>query len=175
MIRRFQKVTVLEPTIDESIEILTGLKDYYEDYHKIVYTEEALRAAVELSAKYVNDRFLPDKAIDLIDEAGAYLNTYGNTKVVEKSLIEEILSKTCKIPKETVSTDETMKLRFLDKEIKTNLYGQDQAVDEIVKAVKIARAGLIDDNKPIASRLMVGPTGVGKTELARTLADITWN
>lgn len=171
LIRRFQKVTVLEPTIDESIEILTGLKDYYEDYHKIVYTEEALRAAVELSAKYVNDRFLPDKAIDLIDEAGAYLNTYGNTKVVEKSLIEEILSKTCKIPKETVSTDETMKLRFLDKEIKANLYGQDQAVDEIVKAVKIARAGLIDDNKPIASMLMVGPTGVGKTELARTLAD----
>ena len=169
--RRFQRVTVTEPSIDETIEILEGLKDYYETFHKIVYKDDALRAAVELSAKYVNDRFLPDKAIDLIDEAGAYLNTYGKGNVVDKSLIEDVLSKTCNIPKATVETDEIAKLKVLDKKIKDNLYGQDQAVDEIVKSIKISRAGLLDDNKPIASLLMVGPTGVGKTELAKTLAN----
>lgn len=168
--RRFQKVTVAEPTIDETIQILEGLKEYYENFHEVVYKDEALKAAVELSTKYVNDRFLPDKAIDLIDEAGAYLNTYGNKKVVDKSLIEDVLSKTCNIPKVTVETDEIAKLKVLDKSIKADLYGQDQAVDEIVKAIKISRAGLLDDNKPIASLLMVGPTGVGKTELAKTLA-----
>ena len=168
--RRFQKISVAEPSISEAIEILNGLKEYYEQYHNISYNDDALKAAVELSVKYVNDRFLPDKAIDLIDEAGAYLNTYGSGKVVDKKLIEEILSKTCNIPKMTVAADETTKLRTLDKEIKSQLYGQDKAVDDIVRAIKISRAGLLEDNKPIASLLMVGPTGVGKTELAKTLA-----
>lgn len=168
--RRFQKIQVSEPTIDETIEILNGLKEFYENYHNVVYKDEAIKAAVELSTKYVNDRFLPDKAIDLIDEAGAYLNTYGKGNIVNKSLIEDVLSKTCKIPKVTVEKDESSKLKTLDKDIKANLYGQDKAVDDIVKAIKISRAGLLDDNKPIASLLMVGPTGVGKTELAKTLS-----
>ena len=168
--RRFQKVVVEEPSIDEAVEILQGLRDFYEDYHKVVYKDDAIQTAVELSAKYINDRYLPDKAIDLMDEAGAYLNTYGVGNVVDKNLIETILSKTCKIPKATVETDEVSKLKVLDKKIKENLFGQNQAVDEIVKAIKISRAGLLDDNKPIASLLMVGPTGVGKTELAKTLA-----
>ena len=170
--RRFQKVTVSEPTIEETIEIVDGLKEYYEDYHKIVYKDEALKTAVELSAKYVNDRFLPDKAIDLIDEAGAYLNTHEDCgNIVDKSLIEDILSKTCNIPKVTVETDEAAKLKVLDTAIKADLYGQDKAVEDVVRAIKISRAGLIDDNKPIAAMLMVGPTGVGKTEFAKTLAN----
>lgn len=168
--RRFQKITVNEPSVSETIEILKGLKKYYEDFHHVTYKDDAIIAAAELSAKYVNDRYLPDKAIDLIDEAGAYLRTYGKGTTVKKSLIEDVLSKTCNIPKVTVENDEVSKLKVLDKEIKSNLFGQDKAVDDIVKAIKISRAGLMDDNKPIASLLMVGPTGVGKTELAKTLA-----
>jgi len=168
--RRFQTISVNEPTVDEAIQILMGLKEYYEKFHGISYTDEAIEAAVRLSDKYINEKYLPDKAIDLIDEAGAFISTYGEGDTVDKSLIEEVLSKVCKIPKTTVETDEISKLQTLNVEIKKNLYGQDKAVEDIVRAIKISRAGLMDDNKPIASMLMVGPTGVGKTELAKTLA-----
>lgn len=169
--RRFQKIVVNEPSVSETIEILKGLKEYYENFHHVTYKDDAIIAAVELSAKYVTDRCLPDKAIDLMDEAGAYLRTYGTGNVVKKTLIEDVLSKTCNIPKVTVEKDEVSKLKILDKEIKKNLFGQDEAVNKIVDAIKISRAGLMDENKPIASLLMVGPTGVGKTELAKTLAN----
>lgn len=175
LLRRFQKIDILEPSVSETIEILNGLKKYYEDYHHVKYSKNTIEYAVTLSDKYINDRALPDKAIDLIDEAGAYRVMHPlNKKVqtVDKKLIEEVLSKTCNIPKETVESDEIKKIALLDKKLKAKVFGQDDAINEVVNAVKLSRAGLNEDNKPIASLLFVGPTGVGKTEIARTLAEI---
>ena len=170
LVRRFQQIDILEPSIDEAVNILMQLRPKYEEFHQVVYEYEALRYAVEASAKYINDRFLPDKAIDLIDEAGATLEVKGNkedVRVVTKSLISEILAKTCKID---VATNENERLSTLNSQLSTQIYGQDEAIRQVVEAVQMAKAGLLDDNKPISSLLFVGPTGVGKTEVARVLA-----
>lgn len=168
--RRFQPIFVEEPSISDSIQILHGLKSYYEDFHDIVYSDEAIESAVTLSAKYVTDRYLPDKAIDLIDEAGSFANIH-KVNVVDRSLIEDVLSKTCKIPKETVQSSEIDRLAKLENTLKAKVFGQDDAIHALVEAIKISRAGLNDDNKPIGSFLAVGPTGVGKTEIAKVLAE----
>ena len=175
LLRRFQNIDIKEPSIEESIEILTGLKEYYEEYHNVRYSKSTIEHAVILSDKYINERYLPDKAIDLIDEAGAYRVMHPlNKKVqtVDKKLIEDVLSKICNIPKQTVETDEVKKLSLIEKKLKSEIFGQDEAVEEVVNAVKLSRAGLNDDNKPVASMLFVGPTGVGKTEIAKSLASI---
>lgn len=173
LVRRFQVIEVKETSIKESIDILEGLKEGFEDYHNVKYTEEALSAAVNLSSKYMNDRFLPDKAIDIIDEAGAFLDInrkkYKNG-IVDENVIEEIISKTCHIPKQVVENTEAKSLKILEKELKKNIFGQNLAVEEVTKSVKMSRAGLNDENKPIASMLFVGPTGVGKTEIAKVLS-----
>lgn len=174
LMRRFQTIDVKEPTVEETIDILNGLKAHYEEFHNVKYGKGVIEHAVKLSDKYINERYLPDKAIDLLDEAGAYrvMNpTNRKVQVVDKGLIEEVLSKTCNIPKETVETDEIKKLANLDKNLKSVVFGQDNAINDVVNAVKMARAGLNDENKPIASFLFVGPTGVGKTEIARSLAE----
>jgi ATP-dependent Clp protease ATP-binding subunit ClpA len=168
--RRFQPVFVEEPSISDSIQILNGLKSYYEDFHGITYSDAAIESAVKLSAKYINDRFLPDKAIDLIDEAGSYA-TIHKVAVVDTGLIEAVLSKTCKIPMETVQASETDRLAKLEDALKSKVYGQDNAIHALVEAIMISRAGLNDDNKPIGAFLAVGPTGVGKTEIAKVLAE----
>ena len=172
LVRRFQQIDILEPSIDEAVNILMQLRPRYEEFHKVVYEDEALRYAVEASAKYINDRFLPDKAIDLIDEAGATLEVRGkkeDVKVVTKSLISEVLAKTCKIDV-TTKEDDNEKLSTLSSHLSTQIYGQDEAIRQVVEAVQMSKAGLLDDNKPTASLLFVGPTGVGKTEVARVLA-----
>ena len=172
LVRRFQQIDILEPSIDEAVNILMQLRPRYEEFHKVVYEDEALRYAVEASAKYINDRFLPDKAIDLIDEAGATLEVRGkkeDVKVVTKSLISEVLAKTCKIDV-TTKEDDNEKLSTLNSQLSAQIYGQDEAIRQVVEAVQMSKAGLLDDNKPTASLLFVGPTGVGKTEVARVLA-----
>ena len=172
LVRRFQQIDILEPSIDEAVNILMQLRPRYEEFHKVVYEDEALRYAVEASAKYINDRFLPDKAIDLIDEAGATLEVRGkkeDAKVVTKSLISEVLAKTCKIDV-TTKEDNNEKLSTLNSQLSAQIYGQDEAIRQVVEAVQMSKAGLLDDNKPTASLLFVGPTGVGKTEVARVLA-----
>ena len=174
LVRRFQQIDILEPSIDETVNILMQLRPKYEEFHQVVYEDEALRYAVEASAKYINDRFLPDKAIDLIDEAGAVLECRVKseefvTAVVTKSLISEVLAKTCKIDVAT-KDDENEKLSTLNSQLSTQIYGQDEAIRQVVEAVQMSKAGLLDDNKPTASLLFVGPTGVGKTEVARVLA-----
>ena len=172
LVRRFQQIDILEPSIDEAVNILMQLRPRYEEFHKVVYEDEALRYAVEASAKYINDRFLPDKAIDLIDEAGATLEVRGkkeDVKVVTKSLISEVLAKTCKIDV-TTKEDDNERLSTLNSQLSAQIYGQDEAIRQVVEAVQMSKAGLLDDNKPTASLLFVGPTGVGKTEVARVLA-----
>ena len=172
LVRRFQQIDILEPSIDEAVNILMQLRPRYEEFHQVVYEDEALRYAVEASAKYINDRFLPDKAIDLIDEAGATLEVRGkkeDVKVVTKSLISEVLAKTCKIDV-TTKEDNNEKLSTLNSQLSAQIYGQDEAIRQVVEAVQMSKAGLLDDNKPTASLLFVGPTGVGKTEVARVLA-----
>lgn len=168
--RRFPPIFVEEPSISDSMQILNGLKAYYEDYHGITYADAAIEAAVKLSAKYVTDRFLPDKAIDLMDEAGAYANIH-KMAVVDSGLIEQVLSKTCKIPVETVQTSEADRLAVLEDTLKGKVFGQDEAIHALTEAIMISRAGLNDDNKPIGAFLAVGPTGVGKTEIAKVLAE----
>ncbi len=172
--RRFQNIEITEPTEAETIEILKGLRGKYEEFHKIVYTDEALEYAVTMSAKHLNERFLPDKAIDLIDEAGAFKKLHpdeGKPYVVDKDIINLVLTKICRVPFETVKTDEAEGLRTLEDRIKKKIFGQDEAVAQVVNAIKFSRAGLLEENKPLASLLFVGPTGVGKTEIARTLAE----
>lgn len=172
LVRRFQQIDILEPSIDETVNILMQLRPKYEEFHQVVYEDEALRYAVEASAKYINDRFLPDKAIDLIDEAGASLEVRGEkeeVRVVTQALISEVLAKTCKIDVAT-KDDENEKLSTLNSQLLTQIYGQDEAIRQVVEAVQMSKAGLLDDNKPTASLLFVGPTGVGKTEVARVLA-----
>ncbi len=175
--RRFQKVEVEETTPEETIEILKGLKERYEEYHDVTYTDEALRAAVELSDQYINDRHLPDKAIDVIDEAGAFMRIQAYKDGAEshytlgEAEIERIVAKIAQIPERSVSTSETDRLRDLESRLKSRVYGQEEAVETVVQAVKRSRAGFRQPDKPVANFLFVGPTGVGKTELARRLAE----
>ena len=172
--RRFEKIEISEPSIPESIKILKGLKSRYEEHHQIQYTEKALRAAVELSAKHINDRFLPDKAIDVIDEAGALirLSSKGNRKKIQPNDIEKVVSKMAKIPAHNVTTSDKSMLESLEARLKKLVFGQDDAISALANSIKRSRAGLKLPNKPIGSFLFTGPTGVGKTEMARCLAEI---
>ena len=172
--RRFEKIEIPEPPISESIKILKGLRSYYEDYHGIVYTDAALKAAVELSSKHLNDRYLPDKAIDVIDEAGAFVRLSGatNRKKIHPSDIEKIVAKIAKIPNRSVSTSDKIKLEVLEEELKQVVFGQGTAIQSLVTAIKRSRAGLGAPERPIGSFLFTGPTGVGKTEVARQIARI---
>jgi ATP-dependent Clp protease ATP-binding subunit ClpA len=171
--RRFQRVEIDEPSKEASVKILTGLKPYYEEHHGVSYTKDAIEAAVLLSDRYINDRRLPDKAIDIIDEAGSHhkLQQTDMTKnTINARDIEKIVSKIAKVPVESVGMDEGRKLRKLESELKKVIYGQDKAVESLADAIKMSRAGLRDSKKPIGSYLFSGPTGVGKTELAAQLA-----
>ncbi len=171
LVRRFQQIDIPEPTIEETKHILRQLKERYESFHHVVYDEEALDFAVEASAKYVNDRFLPDKAIDLIDEAGAAMEV-NHASAVTKTEIADVLAKTRKVDAQVVSADEDLsQLESLAPRLLAKIYGQDEAIRQVVEAVQMSKAGLLDDNKPLASLLFVGPTGVGKTEVARVLAN----
>ncbi len=174
LVRRFQKIDIYEPSIPDTIKILKGLKPYYEDFHNIRYTHEGIRAAVELSAKYINDRKLPDKAIDVIDESGAaqyLLAESRRRKTIGVREIEATIATMARIPPKTVSRSDTELLADLDKRLKRVVFGQDSAIDQLSAAIKLARAGLREPEKPIGSYLFSGPTGVGKTEVARQLAD----
>ena len=199
LVRRFQQIDILEPSIDEAVNILMQLRPRYEEFHGVAYEDEAIRYAVEASAKYINDRFLPDKAIDLIDEAGAAMETVNselrterydysqdkdqdcksnhtsqlsplNSQLITKSHIAEVLAKTCKVEAMVTKEDDNERLSTLNDHLLTQIYGQDEAIRQVVEAVQMSKAGLLDDNKPTASLLFVGPTGVGKTEVARVLA-----
>jgi ATP-dependent Clp protease ATP-binding subunit ClpA len=173
LVRRFQKIDVNEPTIEDTIKILKGLKTYYEDFHKLRYTGDAIKAAVELSAKYITDRKLPDKAIDIIDEAGAsqmLLPEGKRKKTIGVKEIEAVVAKIARIPPKSVSKSDTVALKELETDLKRAVYGQDDAIEQLSAAMKMARAGLRDANKPIGCYLFSGPTGTGKTETARQLA-----
>src|SRR5271155_1887177 len=173
LVRRFQKIDVNEPTIEDSIKILRGLKANYEKHHRVRYTDEAIRASVELSAKYIHDRKLPDKAIDVIDEGGAsrmLLPENKRRKTVTLRDVEEIVAKIARIPPKSVSADDKETLRNLERDLKSMVFGQDKAIDALAAAIKLARAGLREPEKPIGNYLFSGPTGVGKTEVARQLA-----
>lgn len=174
MSRRFQKVEVNEPNEENAVKILNGLKKNYENYHNVQYTDEAIKAAVHLSALYINERYLPDKAIDLIDEAGALMNLEVNDKipVIDSLQIEALISKITHIPQQTVSSSEKDNLLKLEERLKQNIFGQDNAIAAVVNTVKRSRVGFRAENKPIANFLFAGPTGVGKTELTRKLAEI---
>ncbi len=171
--RRFQKINVVEPTVSETVQILRGLKPMFEDFHQVRYTQGALEAAAELSARYINERFLPDKAIDVMDEAGAaqrILPKSKQKKVIGKAQIETVIAKVARIPEKTVSHDDKQVLQFLDRDLNNMVYGQENAIDALVAAVKMSRSGLALPDKPIGSFLFSGPTGVGKTEVAKQLA-----
>jgi ATP-dependent Clp protease ATP-binding subunit ClpA len=173
LVRRFQKIDVNEPTIEDTIKILKGLKTYYEDFHRLRYTNDAIKAAVELSARYITDRKLPDKAIDIIDEAGAsqmLVPESRRKKVIGVKEVEVVVSKIARIPPKSVSKSDTEALKQLEEDLKRVVFGQDQAIDQLATAMKMARAGLRDPQKPIGCYLFSGPTGVGKTEAARQLA-----
>ena len=171
--RRFQKVDVVEPSIEQTVEILKGLKSRFEEHHSVKYAPAALQAAAELSAKFINDRHLPDKAIDVIDEAGAaqrILPKSKQKKTITRSEVEEIVAKIARIPPASVSSDDRSKLKTLDRDLKSVVFGQDPAIDALAAAIKMARSGLGRPDKPIGSFLFSGPTGVGKTEVAKQLA-----
>jgi ATP-dependent Clp protease ATP-binding subunit ClpA len=173
LVRRFQKIDVNEPTIEDTIKILKGLKTYYEEFHKLRYTNDAIKAAVELSAKYITDRKLPDKAIDIIDEAGAsqmLLPEAKRKKIIGLKEVEGVVAKIARIPPKSVSKTDTEALKQLETDLKRAVYGQDEAIEQLSSAMKMARAGLRDANKPIGCYLFSGPTGTGKTETARQLA-----
>jgi ATP-dependent Clp protease ATP-binding subunit ClpA len=173
--RRFQKIDVAEPSVDQTVEILKGLKSRYEEHHSVKYSLAALQAAAELSAKYINDRHLPDKAIDVIDEAGAaqrVLPTSKRKKTISKAEVEDIVAKIARIPPANVSSDDRGKLKTLERDLKSVVFGQDKALDVLASAVKMSRSGLGKVDKPIGTFLFSGPTGVGKTEAAKQLAYI---
>ncbi|QGX97380.1 ATP-dependent Clp protease ATP-binding subunit ClpA [Roseovarius faecimaris] len=172
--RRFQKIDVVEPTVEDAVKILKGLKPYFEDHHSVKYTNDAIKSAVDLSARYINDRKLPDKAIDVIDEAGAAQHLVAASKR-RKSIgtkeIEEVVAKIARIPPKNVSKDDAEVLKDLEKSLKRVVFGQDKAIESLASAIKLARAGLREPEKPIGNYLFAGPTGVGKTEVAKQLAD----
>jgi ATP-dependent Clp protease ATP-binding subunit ClpA len=171
--RRFQIIEISQPSVGDTIQILHGLKSYYENHHSVKYSDEAVRAAAELSAKYINDRYLPDKAIDVIDEVGAATKlkpVEERPEVITETAVELVVAKMAKIPPKTVSASDKEKLQSLDTELKGVIYGQDHAINQLVNAIKLSRSGLANPDKPIGSFLFSGPTGVGKTELAKQLA-----
>ena len=173
--RRFQKIDVVEPTFDECEEILDGIKDIYEEYHNVKYSNESIKSAVELSTKYINDRFLPDKAIDVIDETGALLNINRKNKKtikVTKTNIETTISKITKIPEQSITSKDKKSLKNIEDNLKRVIFGQDKAVETLSNAIKLSRVGLRDENKTIGSFLFTGPTGVGKTEISKQLSEI---
>ncbi len=172
--RRFQKIEISEPTIEETFEILKGLQKYYEEHHGVKYTEDALRSAAELAGKYINDRFLPDKAIDVIDEVGASIKLLPADKRPKKisvQMVENTVARMAKIPPKTVVADEKDQLKSLEPELKKVIFGQDDAIEKVVSAIQISRAGLGHEEKPVGAFLFSGPTGVGKTELSKQLAE----
>ncbi|HLV18426.1 MAG TPA: ATP-dependent Clp protease ATP-binding subunit ClpA [Pseudomonas sp.] len=171
--RRFQKVDIVEPSVEDTIGILRGLKGRFESHHEIEYTDEALRAAAELAARYINDRHMPDKAIDVIDEAGAYQRLQPpekRVKCIDVPQVEDIVAKIARIPPKHVSSSDKELLRNLERDLKLTVFGQDEAIDSLATAIKLSRAGLKAPDKPVGSFLFAGPTGVGKTEVARQLA-----
>lgn len=173
MVRRFQQIDIPEPSVEETIRIIDGLKEKYETFHGVTYTPEAVTFAVQASSRFISDRFLPDKAIDLIDEAGAYREIHplpNGNKIIDKTLVTEILSRICKVDALAMREDDTSTLATLKSRISAKIFGQDEAVTSVVEAVQMAKAGLMDEHKPLASLLFVGPTGVGKTEVAKVLA-----
>lgn len=182
LVRRFQQIDIPEPSVEETIQILEGLQDKYETFHGVKYAEGVMAYAVEVAAKRISDRFLPDKAIDLIDEAGAYRQLHPlcrkvkgemrpqKVQWVDTSLINDVLARICKIDPKTLDVNDNQNLETLETRIKSNLYGQDEAVKQIVEAVQMGKAGLLEEGKPVASFLFVGPTGVGKTEVCKVLA-----
>ena len=175
LVRRFQKIDVNEPSIPDAIAILKGLKPYYEKFHKVRYTDEAIETAVQLSSRYMSDRKLPDKAIDVIDETGASLMLLAENKrkkVIDVSDIEATVATMARIPAKTVSKDDATVLKNLEVELKRMVFGQDKAIESLASAIKLARAGLREPDKPIGSYLFSGPTGVGKTEVAKRLAEV---
>jgi ATP-dependent Clp protease ATP-binding subunit ClpA len=172
--RRFQKIDVNEPSVEDSIQILKGLKPYFEDHHGIKFTSDAIKSAVELSARYINDRKLPDKAIDVIDEAGAAQHLVAESKrrkTIGVKEIEAVVAKIARIPPKNVSKDDAEVLKDLERSLKRVVFGQDAAIEALSSAIKLARAGLREPEKPIGNYLFAGPTGVGKTEVAKQLAD----
>ena len=175
LVRRFQKIDVKEPSIEDAVKILKGLKPNYEKHHNVRYTAEAIRAAVELSARYINDRKLPDKAIDIIDEVGAsrmLVPESKRKKTVSLKDVEDVVAMIARIPPKSVSKDDRETLKLLERDLKTVVFGQDKAIDTLASAIKLSRAGLRDAEKPIGSYLFSGPTGVGKTEVAKQLAHV---
>jgi ATP-dependent Clp protease ATP-binding subunit ClpA len=175
LVRRFQKIDVNEPSVEDAVKILKGLKPYYEEHHKVRYTADAIRSAVELASRYINDRKLPDKAIDVIDEVGAaqmLLPPGKRKRTITVKDVEGVVAKIARIPPKTVSRDDRESLRNLERDLKTMVFGQDRAMEALASAIKLARAGLREPEKPIGSYLFSGPTGVGKTEAARQLARI---
>ncbi|MCX8506535.1 MAG: AAA family ATPase, partial [Alphaproteobacteria bacterium] len=175
LVRRFQKIDVAEPSLDDSIKILRGLKPYYEQHHHVRYTADAIKAAVELSSRYITDRKLPDKAIDVIDEVGAaqmLLPQPKRKKTITVKDVEGVVAKIARIPPKSVSSDDRAVLQNLDRDLKTVVFGQDAAISALSTAIKLARAGLREPKKPIGSYLFSGPTGVGKTEIARQLSKV---
>ncbi|MGV6813049.1 MAG: ATP-dependent Clp protease ATP-binding subunit ClpA [Brevirhabdus sp.] len=172
--RRFQKIDVTEPSVDDAVKILKGLKPYFEEHHDIKYTTDAIKSAVELSARYIHDRKLPDKAIDVIDEAGAaqhLVTAAKRRKTIGVNEIENVVAKIARIPSKTVSKDDAEVLKDLEKSLKRVVFGQDNAIEALASAIKLSRAGLREPEKPIGNYLFAGPTGVGKTEVAKQLAD----
>ena len=173
--RRFQQIDIAEPSVDDAIRIVEGLRPSYEKFHGVKYAAGVVEFAVRSAAKHIRDRFLPDKAIDLIDEAGAYRETHPLTtqkrQTVDRRLVTDILARVCKIDAEALKEQSNDALRTLEGDIKKEIFGQDEAVGRVVEAVQMSKAGLADDTKPMASLLFVGPTGVGKTEVARVLSE----
>jgi ATP-dependent Clp protease ATP-binding subunit ClpA len=173
-VRRFQKIDVVEPSVEDTVKILRGLKPYYEKHHRVRYTMEALRTATELAARYINDRKLPDKAIDVIDEVGAaqkLLPEAKRRKMITVKDVEAVVAKMARIPPKSVSRNDQESLRNLERDLKTVVFGQDNAIDALSASIKLARAGLREPEKPIGCYLFSGPTGVGKTEVAKQLAN----
>lgn len=174
LVRRFQNIEIKEPSEAETVRILQGLKPRYEQFHGVTYPDDVIGYAVKMSIKHIHERFLPDKAIDLIDEAGAYRRLHPSedgSAEVGKDVINEVLTTVCRVPVETVDNEEVTNLAKLEDNMKSRIFGQDEAIAQVVNAVKFSKAGLLEENKPLASLLFVGPTGVGKTEIARCLAE----
>lgn len=175
LVRRFQNIEIREPSVEETVEILKGIRPFYEACHQVRYPSAVLEYGARLAARYINERFLPDKAIDLMDEAGAYLELHPKAKkvqIVDKKLMEQVISGICRIPKQSVETEDRQKLSRLEGSLKARVYGQDEAVSRLVQGIKLSQSGLGEEDKPVCSFLFVGPTGVGKTELSRAAAEI---